>query len=113
MYERCGHGLYLVELKPSATPIGISGLIQREGLADVDLGYAFLPAYWGQGYAHEAAGAVMDYGRIRFGFKRLIALTALDNDRSTRLLEKLGFRYERTGRITREGPESKLFARDL
>jgi RimJ/RimL family protein N-acetyltransferase len=113
MYARCGHGLYLVELKPGNTAIGICGLIRRDGLADVDLGYAFLPAHWNQGYAHEAASAVIDYGKTRFGLTRLIALTALDNERSARLLEKLGFRFEKTGRLTRDGAESKLFAREL
>src|SRR6185503_20091394 len=50
MYQRVGFGLYLVELKQSATPIGICGLIERAGLEDIDIGYAFLPAFRGQGY---------------------------------------------------------------
>src|SRR5262245_42217627 len=45
MYQRCGHGLYAVELKSSGLLIGICGLIKREGLDDVDLGFAFLPAH--------------------------------------------------------------------
>ncbi len=50
-YERFGFGLYLTELKPAQAPIGICGLLQRETLDDVDVGFAFLPQYWKQGYA--------------------------------------------------------------
>jgi RimJ/RimL family protein N-acetyltransferase len=47
-YQRFGFGLFLVELK-NAEPIGICGLLQRESLADVDIGFAFLPELSGQG----------------------------------------------------------------
>lgn len=45
MYARYGFGLWLVELKTTPVPIGICGLIQRDSLEDVDLGFAFLPGY--------------------------------------------------------------------
>ena len=51
MYERIGFGLYLVELKESREPIGMCGLIKREALSDVDVGFAFLPEHWGGGFA--------------------------------------------------------------
>ncbi len=62
-YKRNGFGLYLVELKDSRTPIGMCGLIRRAELPDVDIGFAFLPDFWNQGYAHEAATAVMKDGQ--------------------------------------------------
>jgi RimJ/RimL family protein N-acetyltransferase len=57
-YEKNGFGLYLVELKESGQAIGMCGLIKRDGLEDVDIGYAFLPKFWSKGYAQEAASAV-------------------------------------------------------
>jgi len=110
MYRRLGFGLYLTALKESGTPVGICGLIKRDGLDEIDLGFAFLPAFWGRGYAHESAAAVMAHGQTVFGLSRLVALTALDNDRSIRLLEKLGFRFKRTICLSADGPESRLFA---
>jgi ribosomal-protein-alanine N-acetyltransferase len=60
-YARFGFGLYLVELRPALTPIGICGLLKRDQLPEPDIGFAFLPAYWSQGYAKEAAAAVRDH----------------------------------------------------
>jgi RimJ/RimL family protein N-acetyltransferase len=94
MYARLGFGFYVVELKEGGTPIGICGLAKRDHLDAVDIGYALLPEHWAQGYAYEAAAAVLEYGLNVLGLKRIIAITSPDNDRSGRLLEKLGFRYE-------------------
>ena len=110
MYRRLGFGLYLVELKESGEPIGICGLIKRDSLDDVDLGFAFLPAFWGKGFAFESAAAVMDYGRCAFGMSRLLAVTSPDNHASIALLEKLGFRFERLARLTADAAEVEVFA---
>jgi RimJ/RimL family protein N-acetyltransferase len=110
MYERLGFGLYLVELRETGEPIGICGLIKREALEDVDLGFAFLPRFWGKGYALESAAAVMSYGRSAFGLSRIVAVLSHDNRRSCKLLEKLGFRYERKVRLQDKGEELDLYA---
>lgn len=110
MYLRLGFGLYLVALKDTGEPIGICGLIKRESLEDVDLGFAFLPAFRGKGYAFESASAVMDYGRHVFGLSRLLAVTAQDNEVSAKLLEKLGFHFERLTRLAPDAAEMKVFA---
>ena len=109
-YAEHGFGLYLVELKDDSTPIGMCGLLRRETLEDVDLGFAFLPQYWGQGYAFESTKAVLAHGRADFDLKRIVALTASDNEASIRLLEKLGMRFERMIRLADDAPEVKLFA---
>jgi RimJ/RimL family protein N-acetyltransferase len=109
LYARFGFGLYRVELKVDGTPIGMCGLIKRETLQDVDLGFAFLARHTGQGYAIEAAAATLAHGRRDHGLKRIAAITDPENDRSIRLLEKLGFRYVETLRLAAEGPESRLF----
>lgn len=108
-YERFGFGLYLVELKESGASIGICGLLKRDSLPDVDVGFAFLPAYWSQGYAFESATAVMNYGREVLGLRRIVAITSLDNDASIRLLEKIGLRFERLIKLSEDQSEVRLF----
>ena len=87
-----GFSFYAVER--AGTPIGICGLTKRDGLDDVDLGFAFLAAHRGAGHAEEAARAVMAHAARDLGLRRLAAITSLDNLRSIRLLEALGFRFE-------------------
>jgi len=93
-YERFGFGLYLVELKETGVRIGMCGLLKRDTLPDADIGFAFLPDYWSQGYAFEAASGVMTYGRDVLGLKRIVAITSLDNEASIKLLEKIGLKFE-------------------
>ena len=110
MYKRAGFGLYLVELAKTGEPIGICGLIKREALEDVDLGFAFLPAFWRKGYAFESAAAVMCYGRNVLGLRRIVAILSQDNHRSSKLLEKLGFCFEGMVRLQSNDEELKLYA---
>ena len=109
MYERIGFGLYLVELKESREPIGMCGLIKREALSDVDVGFAFLPEHWGCGFAYESAAAIVDYGRRMLGLSRIVAIVSKTNPRSARLLERLGFACEGTTSVS-PGEELLLFA---
>lgn len=109
-YERFGFGLYLVALKETGVSIGLCGLIKREALADVDVGFAFLPAFWLKGYASEAASGVMAYGREVLGISRIVAITSPDNGGSIRVLEKLGLRFERMIRLSEDEVDLKLFA---
>ncbi|MEP6569731.1 MAG: GNAT family N-acetyltransferase [Acidobacteriota bacterium] len=108
-YERFGFGLYLVQLKESELPIGMCGLLKRDTLPDVDIGFAFLPDYWSQGYAFEAAAAVMTYGRETLGLRRIVAITSVDNAASIKLLEKIGLRFERLIKLTEDQPDVRLF----
>ena len=110
MYGRLGFGLYLVELKETGDPIGICGLVKRESLDDVDLGFAFLPRFWAQGYAFESASAVMTHGTRALGLSRIVAVTSQDNHVSAKLLEKLGFHFERMARLAADTAEVRLYA---
>jgi len=110
MYRRVGFGLYMVELKPSATPIGICGLIERVGLEDIDIGFAFLPAFCGQGYAYESASAMMTYAQDTVGLNRVVAITTPGNQRSITLLTKLGLSFVDMLRLGEDQPEVMLFA---
>jgi [ribosomal protein S5]-alanine N-acetyltransferase len=109
-YERNGFGLWLVQLKESGLPIGMCGLLKRESLPDVDIGFAFLPAYRSQGYAFESASAVLDYGRTEFGLNRIVAITDPENAGSIRVLQKIGMRFERMITVSEGAPEIQLLA---
>ena len=112
-YEQLGFGLYLVELKDTGVPIGMCGLLKRDSLPDVDVGFAFLPSYWSQGYAFESAAAVMTYGREALGLRRIVAITSIDNDASIRLLEKLGLRFERLIKLSADQSQVRLFGTNV
>lgn len=107
-YTKHGFGLFAVVLKETGVPIGMCGLIKRDELPDVDLGYALLERYWKQGYAQEAAAAVLAYGKS-IGLQRIVAITAPDNDASARVLEKIGLQFERVIHLPTLGGESRLF----
>ena len=109
MYARVGFGLYLVELKDTGEPIGICGPIKREALEHVDIGFAFLPAFWGLGYAYESAAAVMSYARTVLGLSQIVAILSHDNHRSSALLERLGFRPAGVTTLGSDGEELLLY----
>jgi [ribosomal protein S5]-alanine N-acetyltransferase len=112
-YERHRFGLYLVELKEPRTPIGICGLLQRDVLPEPDLGFAFVPEFWSQGYGLESAAAVRDYARETLGLPRLLAIVNPANAGSIRLLEKLGFGYTSMTRLAPEAADVKLYTCNL
>ena len=109
-YERHGFGLNCVELRDARVPIGMCGLIKRDSLEDPDIGYALLPEHCSKGYGHEAASAVMATAGGEFGMRRVVAVTNAENERSIRLLERMGFRYERMIALHDGEPEIKLYA---
>lgn len=94
-YARFGFGLYCVVRKADALPVGMCGLLKRDTLPDVEIGFAFLPEHCGLGYAMESARAAIADGRRKADLRRLAAITQPDNSSSIRVLEKLGLRYER------------------
>jgi [ribosomal protein S5]-alanine N-acetyltransferase len=108
-YQQFGFGLYLVALQETAVPIGICGLLKRESMKDIEIGFAFLERFWAKGYAYESA-AVMDYPRTSLGLKRIAATTAPGNRGSIRVLEKLGLRFEGRLRLPGQERETSLYA---
>jgi len=109
-YARQGHGLMRVDRKSDGVSLGMCGLLKREGLPEPDIGFSFFPEYWSQGYALEAASAVMRHARETLRIGQILAITTGDNASSMRLLEKLGFRFERMIALGNE--ELRLFASD-
>lgn len=115
-YARNGFGLYAACLRhgahegsPAGTPIGICGLVKREGLNEPDVGFAFLSRYCSKGYAAESAAAVLAHAREALNLLRIVAITSPDNAQSIAVLEKIGLKFERTIRLVDHSPELKLF----
>ncbi|KKZ99027.1 N-acetyltransferase [Bacillus wiedmannii] len=111
MYNKMGFGLYLVERKEDFTPLGMCGLIKRDSLEDVDIGFAFLEKFRSRGYGFESASAVIDYGVQNLGMKRIVAITTIDNINSGKLLEKVGLQFEKI--ISDSGEDLKLFGYNI
>ncbi|MBM7589632.1 RimJ/RimL family protein N-acetyltransferase [Brevibacillus fulvus] len=96
-YAKDGFGLWAVCLKQSGIMIGDCGLI-KQNLADqteVEIGYHLNKAYWGNGYATEAALACKQYGFETLGLPRLISIIVPRNRPSIRVAERIGFSFER------------------
>lgn len=108
-YAELGYGLYLVELKPERTPVGIAGFVKRDFLPHPDIGFAFRQKFRALGYGFESGSAVMKYGKTALGFERVYGVTALTNVGSIRLLEKLGLRFEKRFRMPDHQDDSLLF----
>lgn len=111
-YEALGFGMYLVQSKTDGTPLGLAGLVKRDTLPGPDIGFAFLPEHRGQGYALEAARAVVDYART-LGMPRLLAIVSPHNTPSSRLLEKLGFKLEGSKPVGANGEELLVYSAEL
>lgn len=107
-YADFGHGLWRVVERATGAPVGMCGLLRREGLDGPDVGYAFLESASGQGYATEAAAATLAYGRDVLNLHRIVAITSLDNAGSIRVLEKIGLRFDRIIDVPQRG-EARLF----
>jgi [ribosomal protein S5]-alanine N-acetyltransferase len=113
MYEQHGFGLWHVSRRSDGVAVGLCGLLRRDILPDVDVGYAFLPEYWGRGFAFEAAEATVRHAAERFGLKRVIGVVAEGNTPSIRVLEKLGMSYERMVSMRPGEPDVRLYGRSL
>ncbi|PKI15949.1 GNAT family N-acetyltransferase [Colwellia sp. 12G3] len=106
-YQHYECGLSLVLLKGTETPIGMCGLLKREELDVPDLGFAFLPEFWGKGYANEAACSVLKEGLAVNSLNTILAVTLPDNVGSNSLLKKVGFSLQ--GKIEIYGSQSNLY----
>jgi RimJ/RimL family protein N-acetyltransferase len=110
-YRRHGFGLYAVCLT-DGTPTGMCGLVRREGLADADVGFAFLSRHRAKGYAVESAAAVLAHARDALRLHRIVAITSPENSGSIAVLTRIGLKFERLIRLNEDSPELKLFATD-
>ncbi|TAL29711.1 MAG: N-acetyltransferase [Phenylobacterium sp.] len=92
-YRDHGFGMWLAVQKADGAPVGLAGLVRREGLETPDVGYAFIQKVWGRGYAQEAAAAVLAHAQGPMGIPKLAAITTPENFASMAVLRKIGFIY--------------------
>lgn len=111
-YAKLGYGLWLVRRKDDGAAMGLSGLVRRVTLPDADIGYAFLPRYWGRGYAAEACAAVLAHAVGPLALPRVLAIVSPGNGASTKVLDKIGLAYQRTVQLGDDTEELLLYASD-
>ena len=112
--EELGFGMLLVKLKDGEFPVGTCGLLKRDYLDHLDIGFAFLPEFRGKGYAFEATYALITYGKKELGMKRILAYTDAENSTSIKLLKKLGLEFERMLlEFPEDDAEIELYGKDL
>lgn len=109
-YKENGFGFYLLRLKSSNERIGTAGLVDREGIEGIEIGYGMLPAYRGKGYAFEATKAIMHYAKNNLNISEIVAIVNPDNVKSIVLLEKLGLHYTKMVQLPGEEKEIKYFS---
>jgi len=112
-YKDSGFGFYLVELKSTGEKVGMSGLVKREGLDDIDVGFTMLPQYENKGFAYESTAAVMIFAKEHLKLSKLAAITVPYNTPSIKLLEKLGMKFEKKINIPGDPEDLLLYAIEL
>lgn len=108
-YKKNGFGLWRVSIKDTDVPIGMCGLLKRDTLEDIDIGFALLPEFAGKNYGFEAAAATMVYAKDRLALNRIVAITLEDNVHSINLLQKIGLQFEKTIRMPGDNKPLMLF----
>lgn len=113
-YKNFGFGFYKLQLKQEQNKtIGTCGLVKREQLDHVDIGFAMLPGYEGKGFGLEASKEILKLAKNTFKLTRILAMTLPTNLNSIKLLEKLGLTYEKRVKPFEDDEELLLFAKDL
>jgi len=107
--QKLGFSNYTVIRKADKVKLGICGLYDRESLAGIDIGFAFLPEHEQQGYAFEAAQEIKRAGIEAFGINQMSAITTKDNIASQKLLEKLGFKFTKMVQLQDDKEELLLY----
>lgn len=109
-FRALGYGMGVIELKATGAAVGLCGLVKRDTLPAPDIGFALLDEHGGHGYALEAATALLRHAREALGMARLLAIATPSNERSARVLAKLGFRLQDTPHVTPQGERLNLYS---
>ncbi len=112
-YTESGFGFYIIELKSNCAKVGMCGLVKRESLDDIDIGFALLPQFEGNGYAFEASEGVMKFAKDNLNLKRIAAITVPYNTPSIKLLEKLGMKFEKEINLPGNPETLMLYSKEL
>jgi RimJ/RimL family protein N-acetyltransferase len=113
-YNDFGFGFYKLQLKEENNKtIGTCGLVKRDQLEHVDIGFAMLPDYEGKGFGFEASVEILKLAKGKFKLSKVLAITLPTNTSSIKLLEKLGLSFEKRVKPFEDDEELLLFAKDL
>jgi len=108
-YQEYGFGFYVVVIKESQECIGICGMVKREGLEDVDIGFAFFQQFMGKGYGYEAASATLKYAFKNLKIKRIVAIVDPENEVSIALIKKIVLQFEKMVSLSPNAIDLMLF----
>ena len=108
-YQKFGFGFYVVMLKEDNTSIGMCGLIKRDWMDYVEIGFAFLAQYRGKGYAIESSIATKKYAKEKLAISQIAAITDIDNEKSGNLLNRLGLEFDKLISYPGENKKCKLY----
>lgn len=109
-FERLSYGSYTVLRKSDETKIGTCGLYDRDGINGIDIGYALLPDFQGNGYAFEAVDQLKILAFNQFGLTKIHAITNKENLSSQRLLKKIGLHFDSFVTLPHQAEEVMLFS---
>jgi len=112
-YTEFGFGFYKLQLKENGELIGTSGLVKRDWLEYVDIGFALLPEYEGKGFGFEASEEILKLAKNQFHLNKILAITLPTNKKSVKLIEKLGLVFEKRVKPFEDDEELLLFAKTL
>lgn len=104
-YKKYGYGRWATFLKDENQFVGWAGLAYLPEFDEIDLGYRFLPEYWGMSIATEASHAILKYGFDTLGLKRIIAIAMKENKASVRVMEKVGMAFDKFAPYEPEGED--------
>lgn len=110
-YAENGFGFFAVVEKESKKAIGMCGLIKRDTLPDIDIGFAFLPNLISKGFGYEIASATLDYAFNVLEIKRIVAIVNPENEKSIGLIKKIGMQFEEMIKFGEEAKELMLFSK--
>ena len=110
-YAENGFGFYAVVETESKKAIGMCGLIKRDTLPDIDIGFAFVPNLISKGFGYEIASATLDYAFNVLKIKRIVAIVNPENEKSIGLIKKIGMQFEEMIKFGEEAKELMLFSK--
>ncbi len=108
-FKKLGFSNNTVIRKSDHKKIGTCGLYKRDGLDNVDIGFAFLPEFQKQGYAYEASKKMVEIAFSELNISTINAITTKENIPSQNLIKKLGFTYQKMVKIPNDEVELMLF----
>lgn len=108
-YKNYGYGRLAAIYKPDNKLIGFAGLKYLPEFDKTDLGFRFLPEYWGRGLATEASRAILAYGFEKLGLKKIIGIAMPENIGSWKVLEKVGMQFYKTDDYDGDGGDYKWY----